>query len=104
MKSITENQKDIKVQKGLQENIRKKSKKKSTMEESMIKKVKTKKIGNIGEVIAEIDIIETIGIEDIDINLDQKKEMMIIRNLIIDQNSKVKEAKVIKSKRYLKKN
>ena len=104
MKSITENQKDIKVQKGLQENIRKKSKKKSTMEESMIKKVKTKKIGNIGEVIAEIDIIETIGIEDIDINLDQKKEMMIIRNIIIDQNSKVKEAKVIKSKRYLKKN
>ena len=104
MKSITENQKDIKVKKGLQENIRKKSKKKSTMEESMIKKVKTKKIGNIGEVIAEIDIIETIGIEDIDINLDQKKEMMIIRNMIIDQNSKVKEAKVIKSKRYLKKN
>ena len=104
MKSITENQKDIKVQKGLQENIRKKSKKKSTMEESMIKKVKTKKIGNIGEVIAEIDITETIGIKDIDINLDQKKEMMIIRNIIIDQNSKVKEAKVIKSKRYLKKN
>lgn len=104
MKSITENQKDIKVQKGLQENIRKKSKKKSTMEESMIKKVKTKKIGNIGEVIAEIDIIETIGIKDIDINLDQKKEMMIIKNIIIDQNSKVKEAKVIKSKRYLKKN
>ena len=104
MKSITENQKDIKVQKGLQENIQKKSKKKSTMEESMIKKVNTKKIGNIGEVIAEIDIIETIGIEDIDINLDQKKEMMIIKNIIIDQNSKVKEAKVIKSKRYLKKN
>lgn len=104
MKSITENQKDIKVQKGLQENIQKKSKKKSTMEESMIKKVKTKKIGNIGEVIAEIDITETIGIKDIDINLDQKKVMMIIKNIIIDQNSKVKEAKVIKSKRYLKKN
>lgn len=104
MKSITENQKDIKVQKGLQENIQKKSKKKSTMEDSMIKKVKTKKIGNIGEVIAEIDITETIGIKDIDINLDQKKVMMIIKNIIIDQNSKVKEAKVIKSKRYLKKN
>lgn len=74
------------------------------MEESMIKKVKTKKIGNIGEVIAEIDITETIGIKDIDINLDQKKVMMIIKNIIIDQNSKVKEAKVIKSKRYLKKN
>lgn len=74
------------------------------MEESMIKKVKTKKIGYIGEVIAEIDITETIGIKDIDINLDQKKVMMIIKNIIIDQNSKVKEAKVIKSKRYLKKN
>ena len=98
--SITKNQKEIKKDTGLQENIPKGSTNKVIIKENVMKEFMTKETKCIGEVVARIDT-KTIGIEEKKIP-DQKKEVKII-NIIIDQENQVIEVKVIKSKRFLKK-
>ena len=97
--SIIKDQKEIQRDIGHQENIQKERMNKITMEESEMKETEEMKL--IGEVEARIDI-KTIGIEEKEIYLDQKKEVKII-NIIIDQENQVIEVKVIKGKRFLKK-
>ena len=98
--SITKNQKEIKKDTGIQENIPKGSTNKVIIKENVMKEFMTKETKCIGEVVARIDT-KTIGIEEKKIP-DQKKEVKII-NIIIDQENQVIEVKVIKSKRFLKK-